>query len=309
MRSVEDKKERPVRKLWGSALAYKLVIGGLTLGLLIGIGIMLHPFADRLLFAVKSSRQADLYERRIMGPETVLPNGLTAAEEYERALAYNSRHTANVLADPYSEHSGGGNGETQSEYDALLDPMGNGMMGVLSIPKIHQRLCIYHGTGESTLLRGIGHLEGSSLPVGGEGSHSVLTGHRGLASATLLTDLDQMEEGDRFYIHILGQDLAYEVDQIVTVLPHEISELDIVPGEDYVTLVTCTPYAVNSHRLFVRGHRTEYLDDDAAAVARGKSPWTLPVRIVLIGLLIAAVSLVGILIVKLRKQRGEGKRS
>ena len=199
--------------------------------------------------------------------------------------------------------------EDRKLYNSLLVFDETEIISSIEIPKIKVSLPIFHGTGKNVLQTAIGHLEGSSLPVGGEGSHSVLTGHRGLASATLLTDLDQMEEGDRFYIHILGQDLAYEVDQIVTVLPHEISELDIVPGEDYVTLVTCTPYAVNSHRLFVRGHRTEYLDDDAAAVARGKSPWTLPVRIVLIGLLIAAVSLVGILIVKLRKQRGEGKRS
>ena len=128
-------------------------------------------------------------------------------------------------------------------------------MGYLEVPPINVKLPIYHGTDEAVLQVAIGHIEGSSLPVGGEGTHCVVSGHRGLPSARLLTDLDKMVEGDTFMLHTLNETLTYEVDQIRIVEPHEVEELTIVPGEDLCTLVTCTPYGVNSHRLLVRGHR------------------------------------------------------
>ncbi len=140
-------------------------------------------------------------------------------------------------------------------YRSLIDPSGDGVMGVLEIPKIGVRLAIYHGTDEDVLEKGIGHMEGTALPVGGLGTHCGLSGHRGLPSARLLSDLDQMEVGDLFYIVVLGELLVYQVDQVNVVLPHELEYMDADPLMDLVTLVTCTPYAVNSHRLLVRGSR------------------------------------------------------
>lgn len=153
--------------------------------------------------------------------------------------------------------SGGGMNEKEagSDYESMLNPDGSGVMGYLEIPKISVSLPILHGTGDEVLARGIGHLQGSSLPVGGKGTHAVLTGHRGLPSARLFTDLDQMEETDRFRILTLGEELDYEVSEIRTVLPENTRDLKILPEEDLVTLVTCTPYGVNTHRLLVTGKR------------------------------------------------------
>ena len=144
------------------------------------------------------------------------------------------------------------------DYDSLLNLHGSGLMGYVEIPKIDVNLPIYHGTSEEVLQKGIGHLLGSSLPTGGEGFHSVLTGHSGLAGAKLFSDLDQLAPGDTFFLHVLGETLAYEVAEINTVLPYETELLLAVPGEDLCTLVTCTPYGVNSHRLLVRGSRVPY---------------------------------------------------
>lgn len=143
----------------------------------------------------------------------------------------------------------------QEIYARVLDIDGSGMMGVLSIPKINVRLPIRHGTGEAVLQDSVGHLEGTSLPIGGENTHCALSGHTGLPSARLLTDLDQMTVGDYFVLEVLGEELYYQVDQVNVVLPHQASYLQIVPGMDLCTLVTCTPYGVNSHRLLVRGVR------------------------------------------------------
>ena len=146
----------------------------------------------------------------------------------------------------------------EDSYDNLLNLHGSGLMGYVEIPKIDVNLPIYHGTSEEVLQKGIGHLVGSSLPIGGEGFHSVLTGHSGLAGAKLFSDLDQLAPGDTFFLHILGETLAYQVAEINTVLPYETELLLAVPGEDLCTLVTCTPYGVNSHRLLVRGSRVPY---------------------------------------------------
>ena len=151
--------------------------------------------------------------------------------------------------------------EEKKEYESLLDLSGTGIMGYIEIPKIDCSLPIYHGTDEGALQIAIGHLEGSSLPVGGESTHCVLSGHRGLPSAKLFTNLDQMEEGDIFILHVLGRKMAYEVDQIKVVLPSEMSDLEVEEGKDLCTLVTCTPYGINTHRLLVRGHRTEYVEE------------------------------------------------
>ena len=140
-----------------------------------------------------------------------------------------------------------------------------GMMGALEIPAIGENLPVFHYTTEEALQKGVGHLFGSSLPVGGEGTHAVLSAHRGLPAAKLFTDLPLLKEGDVFYLHMLDDILAYEVDQILTVKPKEVGELAITEGKDYVTLVTCTPYGVNSHRILVRGHRIPFVEEEYAA--------------------------------------------
>ena len=151
--------------------------------------------------------------------------------------------------------------EQKAEYDRLLDVSGLGVMGYIEIPEIDVSLPIYHGTGESVLQIAVGHLEWSSLPVGGESTHCVLSGHRGLPSAKLFTNLDKLQEGDTFLLRILNEVLTYEVDQILIVEPQETSALQIEEGKDYCTLVTCTPYGINTHRILVRGHRIENAEE------------------------------------------------
>ena len=167
-----------------------------------------------------------------------------AAQEYNRALS--QRETAFALTD-----------EQKAAYESLLDVSGLGVMGYIEIPEIDCSLPIYHGTEESVLQVAVGHLEWSNLPVGGEGTHCVLSGHRGLPSAKLFTNLDKLAVGDTFLLRVLDEVLTYEVDQILIVEPEQVDALGIVPGEDYCTLVTCTPYGINTHRLLVRGHRVE----------------------------------------------------
>ncbi len=157
--------------------------------------------------------------------------------------------------------------EQKEEYYSLLDATGLGVMAYLDIPKISVTLPIYHGTSDDVLLTAIGHLAGTSLPVGGVGTHCSVSGHRGLASARLFSDLGQMEEGDRFTVTVLDRVLTYEVDQIHIVLPTELDDVMIDPEQDYFTLITCTPYGVNSHRLLVRGHRVENTPDEVIILA------------------------------------------
>ena len=154
--------------------------------------------------------------------------------------------------------------EAEADYDKLLNMSGSGLMGFLEIPVISVNLPIYHGTGEAVLAQGVGHLVGSSLPIGGAGTHSVLTGHSGVAGKKLFSDLDQMSLGDIFYVHVLNETLAYRVIEIDVVLPHETDLLSIIPDEDLCTLVTCTPFGVNTHRLLVRGRRIPYEKSEAA---------------------------------------------
>lgn len=157
--------------------------------------------------------------------------------------------------------------EQKAEYNKQLKIDKSGVMGYISIPKIHVKLPIYHGTSEKVLQTSIGHLEGTSLPVGGKPSHCIVSGHRGLPSAKLFTDLDRMKEGDTWTMTILNETLTYEVDQIRIVEPTDLSNLQIKKGKDYCTLVTCTPYGINSHRLLVRGHRIPNLNGDADVIA------------------------------------------
>lgn len=171
------------------------------------------------------------------------------SEIFEKANEYNEK--LRKLADPYLLY------KKLKNYNNLIDVNGNGMMGYISIDKIKVELPIYHGTSENVLSNAVGHLEGSSLPVGGLGTHAVLSAHRGLPSSKLFTDVDKLEIGDTFSITVLNQMYTYEIDQITIVEPQDLSDLVIDPKKDYVTLMTCTPYGINTHRLLVRGHRIE----------------------------------------------------
>ena len=184
------------------------------------------------------------------------------------------------------------------EYESILDINGSGIMGYIDIPKIHIMLPVYHGTADSVLQVAIGHLTGTSLPVGGEGSHCVVSGHRGLPSARLFTDLDKLVAGDTWTINVLDRTLTYEVDQIRVVEPTDLSNLKIEQGKDYCTLVTCTPYGINTHRLLVRGHRIPNAQGDANVIADALQIETTYVAFfvaipILIILFIAAMLLTG----------------
>ncbi|MDD7389585.1 MAG: class C sortase [Lachnospiraceae bacterium] len=197
------------------------------------------------------------------------------------------------------------NEKEQEEYDSLLNISGNGVMGYVEIPKINVSLPIYHGTDEGVLQVAVGHIAGSSLPVGGSGTHCVISGHRGLPSAKLFTNLDQMEKGDTFMLRVLDETLTYEVDQILIVEPDDISALDIEEGKDYCTLVTCTPYGVNTHRLLVRGHRIENQKDASSVRVTADAMQIDPVIVAPVA---AAPMLLILLIVLLITTRKRGRK-
>lgn len=215
----------------------------LTLVLMAGLAIMLYPAASDYYNSFHQSRAISRYAEEVANIDTETYERLwREASEYNQELV--GRDNPFVLSDAERE-----------KYNNILNYSGNGIMGYISIPKINCELPIYHTTEESVLQIAIGHIEGSSVPVGGESTHCVLSGHRGLPSAKLFSNLDLLGAGDTFVIRVLDETLTYEVDQIRTVLPSELQDLYIERGRDYCTLVTCTPYGVNTHRLLVRGHR------------------------------------------------------
>lgn len=221
-----------------------------VIGLIIAFSVLLYPTVSNYLYEKNGSKVISAYdENAVRLSESDKREMLEAARQYNEELLGNIE-----LLDPFSSIKK----EVDERYQSLLNVNGSGMIGYIRIPKINAELPIYHGTEEKVLQSGVGHFEGTSLPIGGESTHAVLTGHRGLPSKLLFTDLDNLEKGDIFYIKVLGETFAYQVDQILTVLPENTKELTIVPGKDYVTLVTCTPYAVNTHRLLVRGYRIPY---------------------------------------------------
>lgn len=230
----------------------------------------------------------------------------TIEQMLQDAAAYNqsllSGHVQ--LTDPFDASV---QGTVNDAYNDLLD-IGDGIMGTIQIPSINVSLPIYHGTSEAVLEKGVGHLCGTSLPVGGEGTHAVLTGHTGLSNARLFSDLSLLEEGDVFYINILGETLTYQVDQIKVVLPTQMEDLSIQPDADYCTLVTCTPYGINSHRLLVRGVRIENPDmvqaDSQSSISHGTSQWMTEYRTALIiSLLIFTAGVIALVLVRLFKRR------
>ena len=223
---------------------------------LAGLGFLLYPTVSNLWNRAHQSRAIATYTKQVEKlDDSQNKEMLKAARKYNKSLLKKSDHWKLSKKD-------------KKKYESPLDVSGTGIMGYIEVPKIDCSLPIYHGTDEGALQIAIGHLEGSSLPVGGKSTHCVLSGHRGLPSARLFTDLDQMEEGDVFVLNVLGRKLAYEVDQIKVVLPDEMSDLEIVQGKDLCTLVTCTPYGINTHRLLVRGHRTKYIEETVVRVQK-----------------------------------------
>lgn len=218
--------------------------------LVVAFAVLLYPTVSSYVNEKNGSKVVSNYDA-----ESVRLSNAEKEKMLEDARAYNKEMLSNIdLIDPFSQ----GEKSLDARYESLLNIDGSGMMGYIRIPKIKVEIPIYHGTSESVLQAGVGHFWGTSLPVGGESTHTVLTGHRGLPTKTLFTNMDKLVKGDVFYIKVLDETLAYKVDQILTVLPEETEALSIVPGQDYATLVTCTPYAINTHRLLVRGYRIPY---------------------------------------------------
>lgn len=221
----------------------------LLVTLMIGISLLLYPTISDYWNSFHQSRAIAGYAEAVAQMDEIDYEKIwNDAVEYNKELQTRSNHW--FLTE-----------EQQEEYESMLNVSGNGIMGYVEIPSIKVSLPIYHGVDEGILQVAIGHIEGSSLPVGGKGSHCVISGHRGLPSAKLFTDLDQLAEGDIFMLRVLDETLTYEVDQILIVEPDDMSSLEIDEEKDYCTLVTCTPYGINSHRLLVRGHRVANLED------------------------------------------------
>lgn len=221
----------------------------------VGLSLLLYPTVSDWWNSLHQTRAISSYIEAVADIDNE-----TYAEIWSQAEAYNEALAQTGVNWTMSD-------EELEEYEGLLSVSSSGVMGYLEIPSIDVYLPIYHGTSSAVLQTGVGHLEGTSLPVGGPSTHTVISGHRGLPSAKLLTDLDKLELGDTFVLHVLDETLTYEVDQILIVEPDDLSALTIEEGQDYCTLVTCTPYGINTHRLLVRGHRVDNLATPAVRVS------------------------------------------
>ncbi len=236
---------------WKRGLALLLIVGG--------AGLFVYPRLQMVLADRSQTIAIGNYEEGVSGYDEKWKEG-----ELEKARTYNNSLSEVAFPDPFGH---GGSLETAGDYEEILN-VDRGMMGVLEIPCIEVELPIYHGIGEEVLQKGVGHISQTAFPVGGEGNHTVLSTHRGLPDARLFTDLDELEPGDAFYIRVLGNNLAYEVDQVEVVDPGDVSLLKPEEGKDYVTLLTCTPYGINSHRLLVRGSRVNYVPEVKAQIQK-----------------------------------------
>ncbi len=224
--------------------------------LIIGLSLLLYPTVSDYWNSFHQSEAVAGYVQNVQDMSQDKKDKMLAD-----AKAYNQTLAKGVMPDLNLSNA------EKSVYNKTLDVTGTGIMAYVEIPKINTTLPIYHGTDDAILQVAVGHIPGTSLPVGGKGTHAVISGHRGLPSAKLFTDIDRLVDGDTFMIQVLDETLTYEVDQILTVLPDDVSALAIDPNKDYVTLVTCTPYGVNSHRLLVRGHRIPNKVKDARVVS------------------------------------------
>jgi sortase A len=256
----------------------------------VGLAVLLYPTVSDYINFLHQSRVISEYSESVGRIDDERYDAfLAAARAYNEGLTEKANRY--VLSDAEKD-----------EYGALLNVSGNGVIGYVEIPAIRVKLPIYHGTDENVLQVGIGHMEGTSLPVGGIGTHTAVTGHRGLPSSSLLTNLDRMSIGDVFIFTVLDEVLTYEADRILIVEPHETDKLEIDPEMDYATLITCTPYGVNSHRLLVRGHRTDNLPGSSFRVTAD----AVPIDPALASGIFAAPILIALLIGVLVKYRRRG---
>lgn len=262
----------------------------LVLILLAGLSLLLYPSVSDYWNSFHQSRAITSYAENVAGLDSEkYDRMLNEAQAYNRSIL--NREKRYVLTD-----------EERAIYNEILNVSETGIMGYIEIPSINCTLPIYHGTEESVLQIAIGHLEWTSLPIGGSSSHCVISGHRGLPSAKLFTDLDELSEGDIFMLRVLDEVLTYEVDHVSIVLPNQVEELHITEGEDYCTLVTCTPYGINTHRLLVRGHRIENIETKTIRVTAD----AIQIDPVLVAPVVAAPILLVLLLWLLIKYRKKG---
>lgn len=274
--------------------------------ILFGFALLSYPFISNYMFEKSAGSTIKSYEKQAKTyDQKQKEQAFRKAEEYNKDLI----KSVVQLTDPFKVKKS--NGETLI-YNNILNIDHSGVMGYLEIPCISVNLPIYHGTDAEILERGVGHLAASSIPVGGKSTHSVLTGHTGLSSAKLFTDLTEMKKEDLFFIHVLDRTLAYKVDQISVVRPEDTRKLQIVKGKDYVTLVTCTPYGVNDHRLLVRGVRTKYVKKQRSSIRprNQDSQWMRTYKkAIAIGLMIVtALILLGKVFQKLHRKKIEHRQ-
>ena len=265
----------------------------LILMLFAGLSLLLYPTVSNYWNSLHQSRAIAAYVEQVAQTDNETFDQLRG-----QARAYNRTLVGKAYRYDMTR-------QEREEYLGLLNVSENGIIGYIEIPDIHCELPIYHGTDADALQVGVGHIEGSSLPVGGESTHCAISGHRGLPSAKLFSDLDKLTVGDRFILRVLDETLTYEVDQIHTVLPGEMDELEIVEGEDYCTLVTCTPYGINTHRLLVRGHRVENSTDKEPARVTADETRTEPLGkiSILLPVLVFAILLMLLLVFLLSKRK------
>lgn len=262
----------------------KLIIGIIFLA---GLSLLLYPFVANQWNNHRQKQLISSYEQTVSDKDAA--HEIDYDAELQKAKAYNEALLPSILPDSFAVAQAS---EEDKTYMDALNIAGDEVMGIVEIPKINIKLPIYHTTDEEVLKQAAGHLEGSSLPVGGESTHAVISAHRGLPSASLFTDLDQLKKGDHFLIHVLNENLCYEVDKISVVKPEETSSLAVEEGQDLVTLLTCTPYGVNTERLLVRGHRVPYVEQEVAdekTPLSGISLHTNYLLWVIIGLTITAI--------------------
>ena len=263
--------------------------GNLVIGIifLAGLSLLLYPFVANQWNNYRQKQLLSGYEQVVSDKEAA--EGIDYDAERKKAEEYNEALLPCVLPDSFALAESSGEDPV---YMNTLNIAGDEMMGSVEIPKIDIKIPIYHTTEEEVLNKGAGHLEGSSLPVGGANTHAVISAHRGLPSASLFTDLDQLKEGDHFLIHVLNETLCYEVDKISVVEPEDTSDLAVEDGADLVTLLTCTPYGVNTERLLVRGHRVPYVEEEVKeekTVLSGSSLHTNYLLWVFVGLSVTAL--------------------
>mgnify|MGYP001382535003 FL=1 len=263
--------------------------GNLVIGIifLAGLSLLLYPFVANQWNNYRQKQLISNYEQVVSDKEAA--EGIDYDAERKKAEEYNEALLPCVLPDSFALAESSG---VDPVYMNTLNIAGDEMMGSVEIPKINIKIPIYHTTEEDVLNKGAGHLEGSSLPVGGANTHAVISAHRGLPSASLFTDLDQMKVGDHFLLHVLDETLCYEVDKISVVKPEDTSALAVEDGQDLVTLLTCTPYGVNTERLLVRGHRVPYVEEEVKeekTVLSGSSLHTNYLLWVFVGLSVTAL--------------------